>query len=203
MKPLTDRIPLFPLGTVLFPGGSLNLRIFERRYLDLIRECARDGTGFGIVAIREGQEAGPPAVPYAVGTYAEIVDFDRLDDGLLGITVAGRQRFRILDTETADSGLHSASVEWLAPVPPHPLPRAFAIVAEVLRQMLGRADGRPAPVETHYDDGAWVAARITELLPLERAEKQHLLELDDAGPQIERLAADLKRLAEHVQNREQ
>ncbi len=89
-------IPLFPLGTVLFPGGPLPLRIFETRYVDLVSRCLRDGSGFGAVLIREGMEAGGPALTYDVGTYARIVDFSQQPDGLLGIRATGERRFRIL-----------------------------------------------------------------------------------------------------------
>jgi len=88
-------IPLFPLNTVLFPGGPLSLRIFEPRYLDLVRDCTRNGSGFGVCLILQGREAGEPAVPAAVGTFARIVDFYTLSDGLLGIRAEGGERFRV------------------------------------------------------------------------------------------------------------
>jgi hypothetical protein len=86
---MSEEIPLFPLSTILFPGGPLVLRIFEARYLDLVKRCMRDGTGFGVVQIREGQEAGGPALTFDVGTYARIVDFSQQPDGLLGIRALG------------------------------------------------------------------------------------------------------------------
>ena len=86
-------IPLFPLGTVLFPGGPLPLRIFETRYIDLVRRCLRDGSGFGVVLIREGVEAGGPAPTFDVGTYARIADSSQRPDALLGIRAAGDRRW--------------------------------------------------------------------------------------------------------------
>jgi Lon protease-like protein len=91
----TSELPLFPLSSVLFPGGTLGLRLFEPRYLDLVKRCGRSGEGFGICLILQGQEAGAPAIPAAVGTEAAIVDFAMTDDGLLGITVEGRRRFHV------------------------------------------------------------------------------------------------------------
>ena len=88
-------IPLFPLNTVLFPGGPLKLRIFEPRYVDMIGRCMREDTGFGVALIIEGVEAGGPARTANVGTLARIVDFEQLKDGLLGITAHGGERFRI------------------------------------------------------------------------------------------------------------
>ena len=89
-------IPLFPLNTVLFPGGVLELRVFERRYLDLVRDCARNATGFGVCMILHGEESGEPAVPAAVGTLAHIVDFYTDDDGLLGIRADGPKEAKAL-----------------------------------------------------------------------------------------------------------
>ena len=89
-----DDIPLFPLNAVLFPGGTLSLRIFEPRYLDLVRDCTRSNSGFGVCLILAGREAGEPATPAAVGTLAHIEDFYSLPDGLLGIRARGSRRFR-------------------------------------------------------------------------------------------------------------
>ena len=94
---MSEEIPLFPLGTGLFPGGPLPLRIFETRYVDMVRRCMREESGFGVVLIERGAEAGAPSRFVQVGTEAGIVDFDRLDDGLLGLTCVGRERFRVLD----------------------------------------------------------------------------------------------------------
>ena len=96
-SPAVVEIPLFPLGTVLFPGGPLPLRIFEARYIDLVRRCMREGSGFGVVLILDGTEAGDtPAQICDVGTYARIVDFSGEPGGLLGIEARGERRFRIL-----------------------------------------------------------------------------------------------------------
>jgi len=115
-------IPLFPLGTVLFPGGPLPLRIFETRYIDLVRRCLRDGSGFGVVQIREGVEAGGSASTFDVGTYARIVDFSQQPDGLLGIRAVGERRFRIRERRRARDGLNLADVEWLPEEVRRPLP---------------------------------------------------------------------------------
>src|SRR5512139_2924175 len=93
------RIPLFPLHTVLFPGGPLALRIFEPRYLDMISRVMKEERRFGICLIQEGEEVGDAAQPHTIGTLGRISYFNRRSDGLLGITVQGEQRFRILKTE--------------------------------------------------------------------------------------------------------
>jgi hypothetical protein len=177
-------IPLFPLGTVLFPGGPLPLRIFETRYIDLVRRCMRDESGFGVVLIREGVEAGGPASTYEVGTYARIVDFSRQPDGLLGIRAAGERRFRILAARRARDGLNLADVVWLPEEPVLPLPAEFAELGPMIDSILTQAGEPYSSLERHPDDAGWVSARLTEVLPVPAVHKQHCLELDDP---VERL----------------
>ena len=183
---MTDgaEIPLFPLGTVLFPGGPLPLRIFETRYIDLVRRCLRDGSGFGVVLIREGVEAGGPAFTFDVGTYAHIVDFSQQPDGFLGIRAAGERRFRILARRRERDGLNVADVEWLPEAAPQPLPEEFAELGPALDAILSQVGEPYESLERHLDDAAWVAGRLAEILPIPPGHKQHCLELDDA---IERL----------------
>jgi Lon protease-like protein len=180
----TVEIPLFPLGTVLFPGGPLPLRIFETRYVDLVRRCLRDDTGFGVVLIREGVEAGGPAATFDVGTYARIVDFSRQPDGLLGVLAQGGRRFRIVERRRARDGLNLADVEWLDDPPPCSLPTEFADLPPALDAALTQLGEPFASLERHPDDAAWVAGRLVEILPLPAVHKQHCLELDDP---VERL----------------
>jgi Lon protease-like protein len=177
-------IPLFPLGTVLFPGGPLPLRIFETRYIDLVRRCMRDGTGFGVVLIREGAEAGTAATTFDVGTYARIVDFSQQPDGLLGISAKGERRFRILERRRARDGLNLADVDWLPAEQSQPLPGDFAELGPAIDAILDQVGEPYASLERHLDDAAWISARLTEVLPVPVQHKQHCLELDDA---IERL----------------
>jgi Lon protease-like protein len=177
-------IPLFPLGTVLFPGGPLPLRIFEARYIDLVRRCLRDGSGFGVVLIREGVEAGGPALTFDVGTYARIVDFSQQPDGLLGIRAVGERRFRILERRRERDGLNVADVEWLQEGPSQALPQEFAELGPALDAVLQQVGAPYASLERHLDDAAWVAGRLAEILPIPPGHKQHCLELDDP---VERL----------------
>jgi Lon protease-like protein len=181
---LPGEIPLFPLGTVLFPGGPLPLRIFETRYIDLVRRCMRDGSGFGVVLLREGAEAGAPAVTFGVGTYARIVDFSQQPDGLLGIRAAGERRFRILGRRRARDGLNLADVEWLAEERSEPLPAEFEDLAPAIDAILTQAGEPYASLERRLDDAGWISGRLAEILPVPVVHKQHCLELDDP---VERL----------------
>lgn len=180
-------LPLFPLHAVLFPGSTLGLRIFEARYLDMLRECSRGEGVFGICLIMDGRETGEPALPAAVGTLARIVDFDTLSDGLLGISVTGGTRFRVLKSRVRDNGLVTGSIREWPEEPRVSVPVEFALLPAILERMAEQAglSWRNGPRE-RYDDASWVGFRLAELLPLGDAERQHLLELTDP---MERLAA--------------
>jgi hypothetical protein len=173
-------IPLFPLNAVLFPGSTLGLRIFEARYLDMVRECARAGRGFGVCLIMQGQEAGEPALPAAVGTLASIVDFDTLPDGLLGISVTGGARFRVQKSRIRGNGLVIGEVREWPDEPVVPVPIEFSLLPAILERLAEQAglSWRNGPRE-RYDDATWVGFRLAELLPLGDAERQHLLEVTD------------------------
>ena len=178
-------IPLFPLNTVLFPEGPLPLRIFEARYIDLVRRCMRENTGFGVVLIREGEEAGDgPTATSEVGTYARIVDCSGQPDGLLGIEARGERRFRIVARSRARDGLNFAEVEWLPDEVRAALPEEFAELGPALDYVLGQVGDPYESLERRLDDAGWVAGRLAEILPLPPAHKQQCLELDDP---VERL----------------
>jgi uncharacterized protein len=172
-------IALFPLNTVLFPGGSLPLRIFEARYIDLVRHCMRTGSGFGIVLILEGVEAGGLASTCDVGTYARIIDFSQQPDGLLGIHAVGERRFRILARRRARDGLNLADVEWLPEEPQVELPGEFAELVPALDVALDQMGEPHSARERRPHDASWVSGRLAELLPVPAEHKQHCLELDD------------------------
>jgi Lon protease-like protein len=186
-----SELPLFPLQTVLLPDGRLPLRVFETRYVDMVARCLRTTNRFGVIAIREGAEVGT-ATTYDYGTSAEIVDWDRQSDGMLGIVAAGREPFRLLASHRAADGLYVGDVEWLAVPVRVPLTPAHEPLAALLRRLI-----EPLPlyagVARSFDDAGWVGARLVELLPLTLALKQSLLELPDPERRLERLAALLER----------
>lgn len=181
-------IPLFPLNAVLFPGGALGLRIFEARYLDLVRECARSSAPFGVCLIMQGAEAGGPALPAAVGTTARIVDFDTMPDGILGISVVGGARFQVQKSRVRDNGLVVGEVRTWPDEPTIPVPVEFALLPAILERLAEQAElaWRNGPRE-RYDDASWVGFRLAELLPLGDAERQHLLEVTDPVERLEAL----------------
>jgi Lon protease-like protein len=178
-------IAIFPLRTVLFPGGSLPLKIFEQRYLDMTKVCIRDAEPFGVCLIREGAEVGTPALPYPIGCTAKITEWDMPHLGLFELTSQGEQVFRILEHWTLKSGLLQAHVELMNLPAPLALPAEYQSLKELLERIIDKfgAERFPAPVQ--LDDGDWVACRLADVLPLEMEFKQALLEANGA---LERLA---------------
>ena len=184
-----DSLPLFPLHAVLVPGAALDLRIFERRYLYMLRDCGRKGSGFGVCLILDGNEAGAPATPAAFGTEALIEDFDNTPEGLLSLRVRGRRRFHVLRTRVRDTGLVVADIEWREDDARSPRLRPeHALLAELLRRMLEQIGGQHVdPSPALFEDAAWVGWRLAELLPLSMPQRQALLQFDDPHARLQRL----------------
>lgn len=175
-------VPLFPLETVLFPGGGLELRVFEPRYLALVRECTREGRPFGVCLILDGQEAGMPATPVAVGCLARIIDFFSTEEGLLGIRAEGQRRFRVEQARVRDDGQLRANLSCWPDEPSVEIPAEFGLLETILQRLIEPLAGITT---AGHDDASWVSFRLAEALPLDPGERQYLLEMTDP---IERLA---------------
>lgn len=190
---MSMRIPLFPLNTVLFPGGTLTLRIFEPRYLRMVSDCLANQRPFGVCLIRSGREVGSIAEPFGIGTLAHIVDWEQRQDGLLGITARGDRRFSIGQTEADAQLLLHADVTLLEPDAATPLAPEFRPLAELLQRIhdqLGSTGlAKPEPMR---DDAGWVGCRLAELLPLPLRDKQRLLEVGDPSERLRLLHQLLK-----------
>lgn len=194
-------LPLFPLGTTLFPGGLLPLRIFEVRYLDMVRKCHEAGAPFGVVTLQQGSEVRQPGVTEtfaSVGTLAAIDALDAVQAGLLNIRCSGSQRFRVLRTEQLKHGLWIADVQRIADDAVVALPEDLQPAAQALQRVLATLEqrGMAAPLAAaapRLDDCGWVANRWCELLPLTPTIKQQLLELDSPLLRLELVADFLAR----------
>jgi len=182
-------IPLFPLHAVLFPGGTLPLRIFEPRYLDMVSGCMKANKGFGVCLIREGSEIGKAADTYEIGTLSEICYFNKQPDGLLGITASGQQRFKIISQTVEPNQLTIAEVTLLKNEQSSPLPLVHTGAADTLRRLLEQLGYPFIKMDTQYDDASWVSSRLAELLPIRLEQKQYFLQLDDPLQRLERLSA--------------
>lgn len=185
MNPL--QVPLFPLHTVLFPGGPLPLRVFEPRYLQMISDCLRTDRCFGVCLISDGREVGEAATPHDTGTTARIVDWHQRHDGLLGISARGERRFRILSREVQRNQLTVAKVELLPEDSELEVPEKFLPLTDLLRRMLEQAGHHYADLPRRFGDAAWVGYRLSELLPLNLPSRQYLLEMEDPLARLEQL----------------
>lgn len=171
-------IPLFPLGTVLFPDGPLPLRVFEPRYLDMVSRCLREDAEFGVVLIVSGRDTGQVETS-EVGTLARIIDWYQGSDGILGITARGTRQFRLHGVSRQADGLYLGQMELLPEIPRQPLPEEFEPLATLLASVIDDLGRLYAAVDKRYDDAAWVACRLAEILPMPPADKQRCLELTD------------------------
>jgi len=183
----TLELPLFPLHTVLFPGGPLPLRIFEPRYLEMVSRCLQQESGFGVALIRQGREVGEAAVTHEVGTVARIVDWHQRHDGLLGVSSRGERRFRILSTRVQPNQLTVAEVALWPDPPPVSVADRHLVLTDLLRQLLDQAGHVYAEVPRRFGDAEWVGCRLSELLPLGNARKQALLEIEDPVARLDEL----------------
>ena len=177
-------IPLFPLKSVLFPGGTMALRVFEQRYLDMAAERIKHEQPFGICLIRSGEEVGEAAEPHEVGTLAHIASWDMEVPGILQLGVRGGRRFRIVAREAAD-GLVRAEVVLLAEPPSVGIPEAQQGLLPLLRKVAADIGPERMPEPHDWNDAAWVGYRLTEVMPVQLLAKQKLLELDDAVSRLE------------------
>jgi Lon protease-like protein len=187
--PSSPALPLFPLNTVLFPGGPLPLRIFETRYVDMVRHCMRHSCPFGVLLIRAGTEVGAAGAVEAseVGTTARIVDFNSMPDGLLGLTCVGERKFKVRKRWQQADGLHLGEIEFAVSDESVELPGEFHHLGELLREVLPELGDLYADIPKQLTDAAWVGYRLAEILPISLAEKQLCLELEDPVARLERL----------------
>ena len=180
------RLPLFPLSTVLFPGCVLDLQIFEARYLDMIARCMKQGTGFGVVCILDGREVGnAPQDIAGIGCEALIRDFQRQDNGLLGIRVEGGRRFEVLSTELQRDQLLVAQVEWLSEIPEQPLQDEDQDLLALLKALAEHPMVAALSMNTEVAGQQSLANQLAYLLPFAEADKIELLQVDDPQQRLD------------------
>ncbi|MGI4847034.1 MAG: LON peptidase substrate-binding domain-containing protein [Janthinobacterium lividum] len=191
----TRWLPLFPLNTVLFPDGVLPLKVFEPRFIDMVRDCMKEEHPFGIIRINSGNEVGGlPQIDH-VGCVANIANWDMQELGVLLIQVIGGARFRILETRELAGPRLEARVAIIDPDAPQPATPMLLACARALKSVIDDINARqyheqdkdfvnPFPATTHFDDSAWVANRWCEILPIPSSARQKLLELDNAASRL-------------------
>jgi len=176
------------LNTVLFPGGPLPLRIFESRYIDMVSTCMKSDTPFGVLLIKDGDEAGL-ATTYEVGTLAKITDFYQGSDGVLGVTALGQQRFRLTSSDRQPDGLNIGEVELIEPEASVPLPHKLRQLPEMLANVLDDLGLLYETQARRYEDAVWVTYRFMEILPVDLDQKQQSLESSDTMARLELVGA--------------
>tara|TARA_R110002124_G_scaffold183393_2_gene350752 strand:- start:4697 stop:5293 length:597 start_codon:yes stop_codon:yes gene_type:complete len=191
-------LPLFPLSGVLLPYGRMPLQIFEPRYLDLVRDCMKSDSPFGVVWIRRGAEVAQRGRASAelgdYGTSARIVDWDQLSNGLLGITIEGAGRFDLFETSTRSNGLVVGQVELEPAVVPAPMSDVWVSLLDVLRSLETHPHVERMKLRVDYNDAWQVAYTLVQLLPLDEALKYELLGIDS----IDVLMAELQALLNQI-----
>jgi Lon protease-like protein len=193
-------IPLFPLRTVLFPGGTLPLRIFEPRYVDMVRWCMRESSGFGVVLLKEGSDVMDSSVAaalpniFSVGTEAQIIDFDQADNGLLGIVARGGEKFKVLGCEVASDGLLQGQVQPLTE-PAGQIADDYQPLLDVLNDLLAHPLIQELNPQTDTSEDLSVRYRLADLLPIAPELKQAFLEMADPQERLAQLQQVVKQLA--------
>ena len=180
----TASVPIFPLNTVLFPGALLPLKIFEVRYIDMARECLREGKRFGVCLIREGGEVGTPTVPFEVGCLARIVECDVEELGVLKVRIEGTERFRLLSAEVNRQGLIIGETEPLMAEAAIADTQGLAECADFLRKVIPAIGPERFGTPLRFEDASWVGFRLAEILPLRNDVRQRLLEVTDAALRV-------------------
>lgn len=182
------KLPLFPLNTVLFPGGRCELRVFEKRYMDMVTTCLKREQPFGICLIRTGHEVGEAAQPHPFGTAAHIVECDVVEPGILSIAVRGGQRFRVAHTYVQPDKLIMADVEYLPEEGRTPLSIPYQRLSAILEKIITEVGEQHYSPPVKLDDAVWVAYRLAESLPVSNGLRQELLEESDPTYRLEMLA---------------
>lgn len=200
-----EKIPLFPLSVVLLPRGRIALQVFEQRYLDLVSQCLKTDTGFGVVWLTRGSEVITASKARSgsrhsnrladIGTYAKIVDWDTLPNGLLGITVEGEKKFQLLACEQQANQLYTARVKWLDAEPIVPLDNQALELHGLLLQLLAHPVVERLNISASVEDVSHLTFLLTQLMPIDEAAKFELLAHNDAASRLEHLVALLSRLS--------
>jgi Lon protease-like protein len=194
-----ETIPIFPLSTVLFPQGKMALQIFEPRYLDLISQCLKNDQGFGVVWLREGKEVYQQQAETSprlaqLGTFAYIVDWDSLKNGLLGITIEGGKKFRLVSSYQQENHLHMAEIEWIEEEVNIDLPAQPQIqeMKGLLAQLVEHPHVERLKLSPEVNDVSSLGCLLAQLLPIDEANKFELLSLNDPVARVEQLSTLLE-----------
>ena len=191
-----NRSALFPLNTVLFPGCTLPLQIFEQRYLRLIKTCLRDNHGFVVILISAGKEIGDTPETYSIGTYVDIVDWETLENGLFGITIEARYRVRVSSPCAQDDGLMTGEIEMLPSSEDADIEYAGKIpdLVDTIKQLEDHPYIQTQALTVDYSSAQDICNKLSQLLPVDPLVKQSLLEINNTSEKIDRLRDLIQRI---------
>lgn len=187
-----ETIPLLPLTTVLLPHGRMQLQIFEPRYLDLVSRSLKHGSGFGVVWLREGSEVFQPDgdnfVRLAqIGCYATIVDWDSLANGLLGITIDGHKKFRLISSYQQKDHLNLADIEWVGDEPVIEVPAQSEELQQLLSQLLQHPHVERMKLKPEVTDASTLGCLLCQLLPIDESIKFQMLTMNDPVARLQQI----------------
>ena len=192
-------LPLFPLKTVLFPGGMLPLKVFEQRYIEMTKDCLKEQKPFGVCLLKEGDEVARPGARFAkaaefapIGTLARITACDVPQLGIMHLKTHGDMRFQVQSHSVTASGLVVGKVTSIPPEPAAALAEDYRPLASLLEVLIERVGRENFAAEPELDDASWVSYRLAELLPLPLSIKQSMLEINDSEIRLKVLARFMK-----------
>lgn len=178
---------MFPLKSIVLPGGLFPLRIFERRYINMVKNCLKNETGFCITLVREESENGYITNVYNYGCYVKIVDWNQLEDGLLGITVEGIKKIHVLECNLNEDNLLQGSIEDIEVEKEYMVPQKYLSLSKFYKKIYPNIKDFISFKKERYADATWVSFRLTECLPLDSSTKNKLIALDNAFDRLDKL----------------
>ncbi len=181
--------PVFPLKTVLFPNGYLPLRIFEPRYLDMVSACTKNNTGFAVCLISQGDEVGSGAKIHRIGTYAKIVDFEPLANGMLSIMAKGERKIEVHSSWSEKNGLMHANIDYLNAEVSEALAEEHQGLVNVLKEIMSHPSYQDYQQPVHLEDAREVGYRLAEMLPISLLQQQQLLEMDQPRKRLSKIVS--------------
>jgi len=190
---MTYSLALFPLQTVVFPGGLLPLRVFEPRYMDMVTQAIAERAAFGICAIREGRDVDVTAKHYTLGTRVHVMDWDMPQPGILHIQTQALERFVVRSSHSEPNGLRIGEVDDVSPEPAMEVPAELTLGAEVLYQIINELGADKFAQPHDYNNATWISYRLSEVLPLKLSVRQNLLEMNDSIARLTILTDFLKK----------
>ena len=182
-----NQIPMFPLKSIVLPGGLFPLRIFERRYINMVKNCLKNETGFCITLVREESENGYITNVYNYGCYVKIVDWNQLEDGLLGIIVEGIKKIHVLECNLNEDNLLQGSIEDIEVEKEYMVPQKYLSLSKFYKKIYPNIKDFISFKKERYADATWVSFRLTECLPLDSSTKNKLIALDNAFDRLDKL----------------